>query len=122
MTGRPLFGMVRHMVVAEIEALVKMNLVGDDVEQIARVLGRAVAAWWDKRGRIVMRRCPGCGSQGDIEHIVSCAGARLGEARKEGAARMLAMVEKQIARRGEVAEGRLAAALLWGRWREGGSW
>jgi len=114
---RPLFGMVQHMVRMEIESLVKMHLVGDDVEEIARVLARAVGVWWERRGRVVMVGCPGCGSRGDIEHIAACAGARIAGAQREGAALMLGMVRRQIGRRGMVEVGRLAAAVARGRWR-----
>ena len=70
-------------------------------------------------------RCPTCrdGSFGDLEHIAACAARRLAElegelraARRDGAARMLEMVNLQIERRGMVTTGTLASAVLWGRW------
>jgi len=115
--NRALFGMMQHMVAPEIEDLVKMNLVGDDVPQIARVLARVVATWWERRGRFAMANCPGCGARGDVAHVAACAGARLADARREGAAQLLEMAHRQIERRGTVEVSRLAAVVLHGRWR-----
>lgn len=54
------------------------------------------------RPKTHLRRCPGCGDRGDIDHIVACTTGRITEAQRRGAGWMLALVRKQVGRRGAV--------------------
>jgi hypothetical protein len=58
-------------------------------------------------------RCPGCGDNGDVQHIAACVGSSLTrrlerdariarEGWKSGALAMMFAVEKQMMRRGQI--------------------
>lgn len=61
--------------------------------------------------RPIYARCPGCGDWGDAEHIAACAETKIRAAFGDGAMWCLLIVEKQVARRGEIDWSRLLGAI-----------